>query len=48
MTMELLNQQGNEVSPESREALLWLEKKGKKSLGGEELMKNTSETEEKK
>ena len=28
MTMELLNQQGNEVSPDSREALAWLEKKG--------------------
>ena len=28
MTLELLNQQGSEVSPESREALAWLEKKG--------------------
>ena len=28
MTLELLNRQGNEVSPESREALAWLEKKG--------------------
>ena len=28
MTLELLNQQGNEVSPESREALAWLNRKG--------------------
>ena len=28
MTLELLKQQGSEVSPESREALAWLEKKG--------------------
>ncbi|MBE6959041.1 MAG: HD domain-containing protein [Ruminococcaceae bacterium] len=28
MTLKLLNQQGSEVSPESREALAWLEKKG--------------------
>ena len=28
MTLELLNQQGNEVSPESREALEWLNRKG--------------------
>ncbi len=29
MTLELLNKQGSEVSPESREALLWLRTKGK-------------------
>ena len=29
MTLELLKQQGREVSPESREALAWLETKGK-------------------
>ena len=28
MTLELLNQQGNEVSPESRDALNWLNRKG--------------------
>ena len=28
MTLELLNQQGNEVSPESAEALAWLNRKG--------------------
>ena len=28
MTLELLNQQGSEVSPESREALNWLNRKG--------------------
>ncbi len=28
MTLELLNQQGSEVSPESRDALAWLNKKG--------------------
>ena len=28
MTLELLNQQGSEVSPESRDALAWLKKKG--------------------
>lgn len=28
MTLELLKQQGSEVSPESREALAWLDKKG--------------------
>ena len=28
MTLNLLNQQGSEVSPESREALAWLDKKG--------------------
>ena len=28
MTLELLNQQGSEVSPESREALAWLNRKG--------------------
>ena len=29
MTLELLKQQGKEVSPESREALAWLDRKGK-------------------
>ena len=29
MTLELLNKQGSEVSPESREALAWLNRKGK-------------------
>ena len=28
MTLNLLNQQGSEISPESREALAWLDKKG--------------------
>ena len=28
MTLDLLNQQGSEVSSESREALAWLNKKG--------------------
>ena len=29
MTLALLKQQGSEISPESREALLWLDRKGK-------------------